>query len=367
MPALDAVPRLPVPACQAGKVPPADPADRVSEPLVGLGDVRAAAERIHGSCLRTPLLPALWAPGGSTWVKAESLQPTGAFKLRGATNAVARLTAEQRARGVVTHSSGNHGGALAHAARRAGVRATVVVPHGAPQVKVDLVVAAGAEIVRVDAADRASTCADIAARTGAVEIPPYDHLDVIAGQGTVGLEIAADRPDVETVLVPVGGGGLISGVAVALRATVPGVRIIGCEPALAGDAAASLSAGERQQWAVADTARTVADGLRATTLGELTWPHVRALVDDVVTVDEEAIAAAVRALAAGSRLVAEPSGAVATAALLSRSDRLPGGRTVVVMSGGNVDTRWLAGVLADAGPATARRADAGVGERTCGH
>jgi len=317
-----------------------------TQPLVGLDDVRAAAVRIRGTCLRTPLLPASWSPGGPVWVKAESLQATGAFKLRGATNAIARLSAEQRRRGVVTHSSGNHGSALAYAARQAGIGATVVVPHGAPQVKVDLVAGAGAELVRVPAADRMSACADISARTGAVEIPPYDHPDVIAGQGTVGLEIAEDLVDVQMVLVPVGGGGLIAGVAVALRALVPGVRIIGCEPALAGDAAASLSAGTKQTLSVTEAARTAADGLRATTLGALTWPHVQALVDDIVTVEEDAIAAAVRVLAAGSRLVAEPSGAVTTAALMTRADRLPGGRTVVVMSGGNVDPRWYAGVLA---------------------
>ncbi len=313
--------------------------------LVTLDDVRAAAVRVVGSCLRTPLLPARWGGNGATWVKPESLQPTGAFKLRGATNAVAWMSSTQRARGVVTHSSGNHGSALAYAARQVGVAVTVVVPHGAPQVKVDRIAAVGAELVRVDPADRATVCAEIAERTGAVEIPPYDHPHVIAGQGTVGLEIAEDLPDVQTVLVPVGGGGLISGVAVALRSLVPGVRIIGCEPELAGDAAASLRAGHRQVLPVADAARTVADGLRATALGELTWPHVQALVDDIVTVEESAIAAAVRVLAAGSRLVAEPSGAVAAAALLTRSDRLPGGRTVVVMSGGNVDPRWYAETL----------------------
>lgn len=316
-----------------------------TQPLVGLDDVRAAAVRIRGTCLRTPLLPASWSPGGPVWVKAESLQATGAFKLRGATNAIARLSAEQRRRGVVTHSSGNHGSALAYAARQAGIGATVVVPHGAPQVKVDLVAGAGAELVRVPAADRMSACADISARTGAVEIPPYDHPDVIAGQGTVGLEIAEDLPDVRTVLVPVGGGGLVSGVAVALRALVPGVRIVGCEPALAGDAAASLAAGTRVTLPVADAVRTIADGLRSASLGALTWPHVQALVDDIVTVDEDAIIDAVRLLATRSRLVVEPSGAVAAAALATRSDRLPAGRTVVVVSGGNVDPHWFAAVL----------------------
>ncbi len=315
--------------------------------LVTLADVRAAARRIEDSCVRTPLLPAHWAAADLTWLKPESLQPTGAFKLRGASNAVARLDAEQRSRGVVTHSSGNHGSALAHAARRAGVRATVVVPYGAPEVKVGLIARAGAELVRVDVSERATACAEIAARTGAVEIPPFDHPDVIAGQGTVGLEIAEDLPEVEAVLVPIGGGGLVSGVGVALRALLPHVRVIGCEPALAADAAASLAAGERVTWPEADTARTSADGLRATSLGELTWPHVRALVDGVVTVSEEAIRDAVRALATGSRLVVEPSGAVAAAALLSRPEELPAGRTVVVVSGGNVDPAWFTAAIGE--------------------
>jgi len=316
-----------------------------SPPLVSHDDVLAAAARIRGRCVRTPLLAATWSQPVPAWLKVESLQPTGAFKLRGATNAVAVLTAEQRVRGVVTHSSGNHGSSLAYAARAAGVRVAVVVPHGAAQVKVDAVVAAGAELVRVDAADRVAACAEIAGRTGAVEIPPFDHPDVIAGQGTVGLEIAEDLPQVDTVLVPVGGGGLLSGVAVALRALVPGVRIIGCEPELAGDAFASFAAGLRVTLSESDTARTIADGLRSPSLGDLTWPHVQALVDDVVTVDEEAIVDAVRLLATGSRLVVEPSGAVAAAALMASGDRLPGGRKVVVVSGGNVDPAWFAATV----------------------
>jgi len=288
-----------------------------SPPLVSHDDVLAAAARIRGRCVRTPLLAATWSQPVPAWLKVESLQPTGAFKLRGATNAVAVLTAEQRARGVVTHSSGNHGSSLAYAARAAGVRVAVVVPHGAAQVKVDAVVAAGAELVRVDAADRVAACA----------------------------EIAEDLPQVDTVLVPVGGGGLLSGVAVALRALVPGVRIIGCEPELAGDAFASFAAGLRVTLSESDTARTIADGLRSPSLGDLTWPHVQALVDDVVTVDEEAIVDAVRLLATGSRLVVEPSGAVAAAALMASGDRLPGGRTVVVVSGGNVDPAWFAATV----------------------
>jgi threonine dehydratase len=173
---------------------------------------------------------------------------------------------------------------------------------------------------------------------------------VIAGQGTVGLEIAAELPDVQTVLVPVGGGGLISGIAVALRALVPDVRIVGCEPALAADAAASVAAGRRIALPLTDTQRTIADGLRAPSLGEITWPHVRDLVDAIVPVEEAEIAAAVRALATSARLVVEPSGAVAAAALLRGGSRLPGGRTVVVVSGGNVDPGWFSRTLAGSTP-----------------
>jgi len=314
--------------------------------MVSVDDVRAAAERIATTCVRTPLVPAAWAPAGTTlWLKPESLQPTGAFKLRGATNAVARLTPEQRARGVVTHSSGNHGWALAYAAAAAGVPATIVIPHGAPEVKIEAIRRAGAELVRVPMTERVTACAEIAARTGAVEIPPFDHPDVIAGQGTVGLEIATDLPDVETVLVPVGGGGLISGVAVAVKALLPGVRVIGCEPALAGDAAESLRTGTLTSWAPDDTTRTIADGLRVPELGDLTWPLIQEYVDDIVTVGEDAIAAAVGRLAHGSRLVVEPSGAVSTAAVLEAAGQLPGGRTVAVVSGGNMDPTTLRGLL----------------------
>ncbi len=313
---------------------------------VTVQDVHAAAERIAGSCVRTPLLPATWAPPATRlWLKPEQLQPTGAFKLRGATNAVARLDGDQRSRGVVTHSSGNHGWALAHAAAAAGVPCTVVVPHGAPEIKLEAMRRAGSEVVRVAPEDRVSACADIAARTGAVEIPPFDHHDVIAGQGTVGLEIAADLPDVETVLVPVGGGGLIAGVAVALKALVPGVRVVGCEPALAGDATESLRTGSLARWSTADTGRTIADGLRVPALGDLTWPLISELVDDVVTVSEDAIRAAVAQLVHRSRLVAEPSGAVTTAAVLEAAGKLPGGRTVAVVSGGNMDPATLRSLL----------------------
>ncbi|MDF2966567.1 MAG: threonine dehydratase [Nocardioidaceae bacterium] len=312
---------------------------------VTLDDVRAAAARIDGRCVRTPLLPAGWTGVEGLWLKPECLQPTGAFKLRGATNAVEMLEPGRRARGVVTHSSGNHGWALAHAARVAGVPATVVVPHGSNPVKVEAIVAAGARVVAVPVDERESTCAEIAARTGAAEIPPFDDSDVVAGQGTVGLEIAADLPDVETVLVPVGGGGLIAGVAVAVKALAPHARVIGCEPALAGDAAESVRTGRLTAWPSTETARTSADGLRSSSLGRLNWELIERLVDDIVTVDEEAVESATRELVTRSRLVVEPSGAVTLAALRQRRDDLPRGPTVAVVSGGNIDPAVLRRLL----------------------
>jgi len=242
---------------------------------------------------------------------------------------------------VVTHSSGNHGWALAHAARAAGIPATVVVPQGSNPLKIAAIRAAGAELVEVPTDERTSTSTAIAERTGATEVPPFDHVDVIAGQGTVGLELAEDLPDVEAVLVPVGGGGLISGVAVAVKALVPHARVIGCEPALAGDAAESMRVGRRVEWAGSDTVRTAADGLRVPSVGMLNWELMRALVDEVVTVDEEAIADATRELVSRSRLVVEPSGAVTLAALRQRAAGLPGGRTVAVVSGGNISPSLL--------------------------
>jgi threonine dehydratase len=316
---------------------------------VTVDDVRAAAGRTVGTCVRTPLLPAGWTGIDRLWLKPECLQPTGAFKLRGATNAVAQLDREGRERGVVTHSSGNHGWAVAHAARAEGVPATVVVPIGSNPVKVAAIAAAGAEVVQVPAVDRVAACAEIAERTGAVQVPPFDHPDVVAGQGTVGLEIVADLPDVDTVLVPVGGGGLISGIAVAVKALAPDARVIGCEPALAGGAAESLRTGRLTAWADEDTGRTSADGLRSPALGILNWELISRLVDDIVTVDEPVIRSATRELVARSRLVVEPSGAVTLAALRQHPSALGGGRIVAVVSGGNIDPAVLRDLLDEAG------------------
>jgi threonine dehydratase len=313
--------------------------------LVTLDDVRAAAGRIAGVAVRTPLLP---APGvdrsGGLWLKPESLQPTGAFKIRGAVNAIRSLPEERRAAGVVTHSSGNHGQALAYAARAAGIPCCVIVPDVAPAVKVEAIRAQGAEIVFVHPAQRLSKAERVTAEWGATLIPPFDAAEVIAGQGTIALEIFADMPDVDVILAPVGGGGLISGIAVAVKALRPSVRVIGVEPELAAETAQSLREGRRVVWPAEQTYRTVADGVR-TSPSELTFAHIETYVDSIVTVSEDEIRAAVGVLAHGARLVAEPSGALPVAAYLHRRAQLPPGMTVGVISGGNVDPDLLRSLL----------------------
>ncbi|MFJ8579058.1 threonine/serine dehydratase [Micromonospora sp. NPDC093277] len=307
--------------------------------LISIEDVRAAADDIAGTVVRTPLLPVPW--DDELWVKPESLQPVGSFKLRGATHAVARLDPAVRSRGVVTHSSGNHGQALAHAARAAGVPCTVVVPEGAPQVKVDRIRALGAEVRFVPPARRLPEAERVAAETGATLVPPFDDPRIIAGQGTIGLEVLADLPDVDVVLVPVGGGGLSSGIATAVKALRPSAAVIGVEPLLAADARDSLATGAVVVWDVERTYRTSADGLR-TNLSELTLAHLRERLDGIVTVTEEEITAAMGRLVREARLVVEPSAAVAVAARLFHRDELPSGRTVAVVTGGNVDPAVLA-------------------------
>jgi threo-3-hydroxy-L-aspartate ammonia-lyase len=305
--------------------------------LVTISDIRAAADRIRGAAVRTPLLRF----DDGLWLKPESLQPVGAFKIRGAYNALANLPEDVRARGVVAYSSGNHAQAVAYAAKLFGVPAVIVVPDDTPRVKVDATLSHGAEVVQVPMPLREARAAELVAERGATLIPPFDHPDVIAGQGTVGLEVIADLPDVATVLVPVSGGGLISGVAAAVKALSPATRVVGVEPELAGDAAESLRAGTLVRWPARDRARTIADGLRAQP-SELTFEHLRAYVDDIVTVTEEQIGEAVGVLARRARLVVEPSGAVTVAAHLARPSSGP---TVAVLSGGNVDPEVFARYL----------------------
>lgn len=318
--------------------------------LVTLAGIRSAARHIGGVIVRTPLVRYPTADERSSLlVKPESLQPIGAFKLRGAYAALSMLAEQERARGVVTHSSGNHAQAVAYAARALGIHAVVVAPEDAPAAKLEATRALGAELILVDGArDRVAACsAELAADEGYVLIPPYDDRHVIAGQGTAGLEILEDAPDVDVVFVPVSGGGLISGVGAAIKEQRPEAKVIGVEPELAADARESLRTGTRVAWSGEQTRRTSADGLRVAQVGELTFPHLQRYVDDIVTVTEAEIAGAMRRLARHTRLVAEPSGAVATAAYLFHRPELPAGRTyVAVLSGGNVDPAMLAEVLA---------------------
>lgn len=312
--------------------------------LVTLEDIGAAAERIRGSVLRTPLVPAPWAdPDRPLWIKPENLQSIGAFKVRGAFNAIGSLDAQTRARGVVAYSSGNHAQAVAYAAAAYAIPAHIVMPEETPNVKVAATRGHGAEVVLCAAGQRERVAEEVVATTGGVLIPPFDHPDVIAGQGTIGLEIAQDLPDVETVLVPVSGGGLASGVGTAIKALCPQARVIGVEPELAADTAEGLRVGHRVDWSIEDRNRTIADGLRSQP-SALTFAHLQRVLDDVITVSEKDIRAAVRELAERAHLVSEPSGAVTLAAY--RTAATPPGRTVAILSGGNIEPAMLAGILA---------------------
>jgi threonine dehydratase len=314
--------------------------------LVTVDEIRAAAERIRGVALHTPLLR--W--DDRTWLKPESLQPVGAFKMRGAYNAVASLTPEERSRGVVTYSSGNHGQAVARAARLLGAPATIVMPEDASPVKVAGVRRDGAEIVfsGTTGEERHAIALQLVERDGLVMIEPYDDRRIIAGQGTCGLEIAEDLPQVTSVLIPVSGGGLSAGIATAVKALVPTARVIGVEPELAADARESLARGEVVHWDGSLTTRTMADGLRVEHLGWLPFLHLRRYMDEIVTVSEDQLADAMRQLAASARLVVEPSGAAGMAAHLSGAVQQPPGddHRVIVISGGNVDPALFARILA---------------------
>jgi threonine dehydratase len=314
--------------------------------LTTLDDVQQARERIRPTCLRTPILEVAHSESGDqTWIKAESLQRTGSFKLRGATNALATLSASEKARGVVTYSSGNHARALSYAASAVGVATAVVMPDSAPAAKIAAVRALGATVVLGPADQIVERARHLAETRDLTLVPPFDDGRVIAGQGTIALEIVDQVDRVEVVVAPVGGGGLVSGVAAAVRRLRPGARVIGAEPELAADLAEGYRKGERTAWSRERTGRTVADGLRSPVVGELPWAHISTYVDDVVTVSERSILTAMRWLAGSARLVVEPSGAVAAAAVLEHGDRLGGGITVAIATGGNVDPDTFAGLL----------------------
>jgi threonine dehydratase len=317
--------------------------------MVSLVDILAAQALLDGIAVHTPLFE--WtspADQRKLFLKLENLQPIGAFKLRGAYNKVASLSDEERRRGVISYSSGNHAQGVAYAARALGVRAIIVMPSNAPTNKLQATAALGAEIVTVGpgSEERRLRAEELAAQHGYVIVPPYNDEKIIAGQGTVGLEIIDDLPDVETVLVPTGGGGLISGVSAAIKLSGRGhhrVKVIGVEPELAGDARASFRAGEIVSFAAEQVSRTLADGLRTQSVGPINFEHIRAYVDGIIGVTEDEIREATRLLSANSKTIAEPSGAVAPAAFLFHRDELPDTRiNVAVISGGNIDPALLA-------------------------
>jgi threonine dehydratase/serine racemase len=304
-----------------------------------LAAVRAAAERIAGQAHRTPVVTSHTMDalsGRALFFKCENLQRIGAFKFRGAMSAVAKLDAETAKRGVVTHSSGNHAQALALAARIRGIDAHIVMPTNAPEVKRQAVIGYGGRVVPCEPtlASREETAARVVRETGGTLIPPYDHPDVIAGQGTIALELFAEQPDLDAVIVPVGGGGMISGIALAYRELSPRVRVIGAEPLGADDAARSKAGGA---FVPQTGAHTIADGLR-TSLGTLTWPVVRDVVQRIETVGEDEIVRAMRLVFERMKLVIEPSAAVGVAVALRSGALHEDERKVgVVLCGGNVD------------------------------
>lgn len=319
---------------------------------VTLEAVYAAAELLRGVALRTPLVR-LSEGGGQELVKAESLQPTGAFKLRGAHVAIARLSDEQRCRGVIAASSGNHAQGVAYAARAMGINAAVVMPVDAPALKRARTAGFGAEVIDWQEGDE--TLDEMAARIGdergLAVIHPFNDPVVMSGQATVGLEIAQDLPDVGAVLVPIGGGGLASGLACAMRALLPGIRLIGVEPEFAADMQDGLRAGAYRPWPADKRQRTIADGMR-TNGSEITLSIITALYDDIVTVTEDEIIAAMAIAAREGRLTLEPSGATTIAAMRFRQAeaglRTVTGPIVAVASGGNVDPASYAAWLGQA-------------------
>ncbi len=321
--------------------------------MVTLKDIQHARSLLHKVAVRTPLVLCRLSDDHQIYVKPENLQPIGSFKLRGAYNKISSLTADERARGVVAHSSGNHAQGVAFAARALGVKATIVMPSTAPKVKLDATRLLGAEIVLVGPAseDRIKRAAELEHERGLVPVPPYNDEKIIAGQGTIGLEILEDlnlenleAPGV--VLVPVGGGGLISGTATALKESRPGIKVIGVEPEFAADAQASLRAGKIQSISGESAARTAADGLRSQSIGPINFEHIRKYVDGIITVTEEEIRRAMRRLLFSARILAEPSGAVTTAAAMFHMEDLPAaGKIVAVVSGGNIEPQVFSEIL----------------------
>lgn len=311
---------------------------------VGIGDVRRAADRLAGHAHRTPVVTSRQldeATGGRLFLKCENLQRAGAFKFRGAFNAIGRLLESDRPPGVLTYSSGNHAQAVALASRLLGIPATIIMPSDAPAIKLEATRGYGAEVILYDRREitREELAAQVAADRGLPVIPPYDHPDVVAGQGTAALELFEDVPGVDTLVVCCGGGGLLSGCAIAARDAAPGCHIVGVEPEAGDDATRSFRTGTLQTVRDPDT---IADGARTPSLGKVTFPIVLSLVDDMVTVPDEALVRAMRFAMERLKLVIEPTGALALAAAMEGRVSVEGRRVGILVSGGNVDpARWL--------------------------
>jgi len=314
--------------------------------MVTLEKICQARQRLAGIAVRTPILRYPQAVNGrQLHLKPENLQPIGSFKLRGAYNKIASLSEDERRRGVIAYSSGNHAQGVAYAARAMGVRATIVMPDNAPKIKRDATASYGAEIVTVGPAssERKAKAEELARKHGFSIVPPYNDENIIAGAASVGMEIIEDFPDVQVVLVPVGGGGLISGVSTAIKLSRPDVQVIGVEPELANDAQQSLRSGCILELSAQEVSRTIADGLRTQSIGEINFEHIRRYVDAIVTVSDAEVLSAMRHLALTAKLTVEPSGAVTTAAFMFHGAELPRvSNTVAVISGGSVEPELLA-------------------------
>jgi threonine dehydratase len=314
--------------------------------MVTLPDIHAARSRLRGITVHTPLVQfkLCEADPRRLFLKLENRQPIGAFKLRGAYNKISSLCEQDRKRGVITYSSGNHAQGVAYAARALGTKAVIVMPNNAPQVKRDATAKLGAEIVLVGpgSAERQTKAEELAKQYGYVIVPPYNDEQIIAGQGTMGLEILEDLPDVDMVLAPVGGGGMISGVATAVKLSKPSIKIIGVEPELAADAQAGFRAGKIAQFPAEQISRTIADGLRTQSIGPINFEHIRHYVDDIITVSEDEIRRAMKYIYANTETIAEPSGAVAVAGFIFHAAQLPPSKlAVAVISGGNISPDML--------------------------
>ena len=315
--------------------------------MITLEKIQQAQERLRGIALRTPLQRVSFREG-EVYLKPESLQPIGSFKLRGAYNKIATFSPGQRERGVIAYSSGNHAQGVAYAARAMGCHATIVMPNNSPQLKLEKTRALGAEIVIVGPSsdERKARAEELAQQKGYALVPPYDDEAIIAGQGTMGLEILADLPDATTILVCVGGGGMISGIGAAVKNIRPSPKVYGIESELGAKAKASFEAGHRIAFPAEETARTIADGLRTQSVGECNFDHIQRYVDGFISVSEDEIREAVRRLAFDGHLIAEPSGAVPLAAALFHRNEFPStGKTVAIVSGGNIAPEMLMDIL----------------------